>query len=138
MPHSDGHDAPWLIDEFVPSEAAVVDDVIVRFEYPVREPVGTSMFSVMCADLDQVENALCTIRAMVLQGDFDNQLAKASERILTNFSIILQVLTKVTKKTRSETELRILNVVIVASSQANNSSRYDARRQLRWPVERQL
>ena len=46
------------------------------------------MFSVMCADLDQVENALCTIRAvMVLQGDFDNQLAKASERILTDFSI---------------------------------------------------
>jgi hypothetical protein len=45
------------------------------------------MFSVMCADLDHVENARCAIRAMVLQGDFDNQLAKALERIRAKFSI---------------------------------------------------
>ena len=43
------------------------------------------MFSVQCADLDHVENALCTIRAMVLQGDFDDQLTKASADIRKKF-----------------------------------------------------
>jgi len=33
------HDAPWLIDELVPSEAAVVDDIVVGREDAVREPV---------------------------------------------------------------------------------------------------
>ena len=37
--HSDGHDAPWLVDEFVPCVAAVVEDIVVGFEDPVREPV---------------------------------------------------------------------------------------------------
>jgi len=37
----DGHDAPRLIDEAVPGEAAVVDDVIVGFEDAVRQPVVT-------------------------------------------------------------------------------------------------
>lgn len=36
---ADGHDAPWLIDELVPGEAAVIDDIVVRFEDAVREPV---------------------------------------------------------------------------------------------------
>ena len=40
LPHADGHDAPWLADEFVPGKAAVVDDVVVGFEDPVGEPVG--------------------------------------------------------------------------------------------------
>jgi hypothetical protein len=39
LPHADGHDAPWLTDEVVPGEAAVVDDVVVGFEDPVGEPV---------------------------------------------------------------------------------------------------
>ena len=39
LPHADGHDAPWLIDEVVPGEAAVVDDVVVGLEDPVGEPV---------------------------------------------------------------------------------------------------
>jgi hypothetical protein len=39
LPHSDGHDAPWLIDEVVPGEAAMVDDVVVGLEDAVREPV---------------------------------------------------------------------------------------------------
>jgi len=39
LPHSDGHDAPWLTDEVVPGEAAVVDDVVVGFEDAVRQPV---------------------------------------------------------------------------------------------------
>ena len=33
----DGHDAPRLIDEAVPGEAAVVDDVIVGFEDAVGD-----------------------------------------------------------------------------------------------------
>ena len=36
---ADCHDAPWLIDELVPSLAAVVDDVVVGCEDPVRQPV---------------------------------------------------------------------------------------------------
>ncbi len=43
------------------------------------------MFAVQCADLDQVEAALCTIRAMAWQGDFDDQLAKASAEIRAKF-----------------------------------------------------
>ena len=39
LPHADGHDAPWLADEVVPGEAAVVDNIVVGFEYPVGEPV---------------------------------------------------------------------------------------------------
>ena len=29
LAQSNGHGAPWLADEFVPGEAAVIDDVIV-------------------------------------------------------------------------------------------------------------
>lgn len=43
------------------------------------------MFAIQCADLDQVEAALCTIRAMAWQGDFDEQLAKASAEIRARF-----------------------------------------------------
>jgi hypothetical protein len=32
---ADGHDPPGLIDELVPSLAAMVDDVVVGFEDPV-------------------------------------------------------------------------------------------------------
>ena len=39
MAHSDGHDAPRLIDEPVPGEATMVDDVVVGFEDAVRQPV---------------------------------------------------------------------------------------------------
>jgi hypothetical protein len=43
------------------------------------------MFSDQCADLDQAEAALCTIRAMVLQGELDAQLTKASKDIRSRF-----------------------------------------------------
>ena len=36
---SDGHDSPRLLDEAVPGLTAVVDDVVVAAENPVREPV---------------------------------------------------------------------------------------------------
>ena len=39
MAQADRHDAPGLIDEAVPGEAAMIDDVVVGFEDPVRQPV---------------------------------------------------------------------------------------------------
>ncbi len=30
---------PWQVDELVPSETTMVDDVVVGFEYPVGEPI---------------------------------------------------------------------------------------------------
>jgi hypothetical protein len=36
LAHADGHYAPRLIDEIVPGEAAVVDDVVIGFEDAVR------------------------------------------------------------------------------------------------------
>ena len=39
LAQSDGHDAPGLIDELVPSLAAMVDEIVVGFEDAVREPV---------------------------------------------------------------------------------------------------
>ena len=45
---SDGHDGPRLIDEFVPSIAALVEDIVVGEEHAVGEPVSrtnSQMFS---------------------------------------------------------------------------------------------
>ena len=39
LAQSDGHDAPGLVDELVPCLAAVIDEIVVRFEDAVREPV---------------------------------------------------------------------------------------------------
>ena len=39
LAQSDGHDAPGLIDELVPSVTAMVDEIVVGFEDAVREPV---------------------------------------------------------------------------------------------------
>jgi len=39
LAQTDGHDAPGLIDEPVPSRAAMVDEIVVGFEDVVREPV---------------------------------------------------------------------------------------------------
>ena len=38
-PQSDRHDAPWLIGEAVPGEAAMIEDIVVGFEDAVRQPV---------------------------------------------------------------------------------------------------
>ncbi len=37
----DGHDFPRLIDERVPSVAAVVDDIVEGFENPIGQPILT-------------------------------------------------------------------------------------------------
>ncbi len=50
-----------------------------------KKPTWLCRIAVQCADLDQVEAALCTIRAMAWQGDFDDQLAKASAEIRAKF-----------------------------------------------------
>lgn len=42
-------------------------------------------FAIECADLDHVEAALCTVRSMVLKGDFDVQLTKVSADIRERF-----------------------------------------------------
>ena len=39
LAQSNGHDAPGLIDQLVPSVAAMVDEIVVGFEDAVREPV---------------------------------------------------------------------------------------------------
>jgi hypothetical protein len=43
------------------------------------------MFSIQCKDLDEAEHAFCTVRAMVLSGEFDDQLTKASADIRKRF-----------------------------------------------------
>ena len=53
-----------------------------------RQPVELKkgMFSVQCKDVSEVEEALVAVRAMVLNGDFDAQLTKASADIRKGFS----------------------------------------------------
>jgi hypothetical protein len=43
------------------------------------------MFAIQCPDLDHAEAALCTVRGMVLNGDFDTQLGKVSADIRSRF-----------------------------------------------------
>lgn len=73
LSHSYGHDAPWLIDEVVPSEAAMVDDVVVGFEDPIREPVVAHKLPDV---LNRVE--LGTSRRQRQEGDIgrDDQLGR--------------------------------------------------------------
>lgn len=53
-----------------------------------RQPMELKkgMFAVQCKDLDEVEHALCTVRAMVLQGSLDTQIATVSADIRERFS----------------------------------------------------
>jgi hypothetical protein len=39
LAQSDGHDAPRLIDQVVPSLATMIDEIVVRFEDAVGKPV---------------------------------------------------------------------------------------------------
>jgi hypothetical protein len=41
---SNGDDFPRHVDELVPGEATVIEDVVVGFENPVREPVVAHEF----------------------------------------------------------------------------------------------
>ncbi len=44
------------------------------------------MFSILCKDVGEIADALGTVRQMVLGGQFDDQLAKASTEIRKRFS----------------------------------------------------
>ena len=61
LAQSDGHDAPWLIDELVPCFAAMVDEIVIGFEDAVGEPV---VAHVLPDVLDRIE-----LRAFRRQGD---------------------------------------------------------------------
>ena len=52
-----------------------------------RQPIELKkgMFSIQCQDLDHVEAALCAVRAMILNGELDDQLVKASTDIRARF-----------------------------------------------------
>ena len=43
------------------------------------------LFSILCKDVSEIEGALGTVRQMVLGGQFDDQLAKASAEIRKKF-----------------------------------------------------
>ena len=43
------------------------------------------MFSIQCKNVSEVEEALGAVKAMVLSGEFDQQLAKASAEIRNKF-----------------------------------------------------
>ena len=73
LAHADAHDAPRLIDEVVPGEAAVVDDFVVGLEDAVRQPVVARELPDI---LDRVE--LGASRRQRQQGDVggDDQLGR--------------------------------------------------------------
>ena len=64
LAQSERHDAPWLIGEAVPGEAAMVEDVVVGFEDAVRQPVVAHELPDV---LDRVE--LGAFRRQRQQGD---------------------------------------------------------------------
>lgn len=79
-----------MIDGKQPRAAWVWMDEAGTYFLPIKYgrqqiELKKGMFSVECSDLDHVEAALCTIRGMVLNGDLDAQLAKASTDIRERF-----------------------------------------------------
>ncbi|MES2986614.1 MAG: hypothetical protein V4808_01785 [Pseudomonadota bacterium] len=79
-----------LIDGKKPRAAWVWMDEAGNYFLPIKYgrqllELKKGMFSIHCPDLDHAEAALCTIRAMVLQGDFDKQLEKVSTDIRSRF-----------------------------------------------------
>lgn len=81
-----------IIDGKQPRAAWVWMDEAGTYFLPIkygRQPLELKkgMFSIRCPDLDHVEAALCTVRAIILKGEFDDQLAKASTDIRARFQI---------------------------------------------------
>ena len=79
-----------MIDGKQPRAAWVWQDQTGKYFLPIKYgrqilELKKGMQAIECADLDHVEDALCTIRAMVWQGDFDDLLAKASSEIMGKF-----------------------------------------------------
>jgi hypothetical protein len=79
-----------MVDGKQPRAAWLWMDAAGTYFLPIkygRQPIELKkgMFSIQCADLDQAEAALCTIRGMILQGELDAQLGKASQDIRNRF-----------------------------------------------------
>lgn len=79
-----------MIDGKQPRAAWVWMDAEGKYFLPIHYgrhqiELQKGKFAIECTDLDHVEDALCTIRAMVLQGHFDTQLAKVSADIRGRF-----------------------------------------------------
>lgn len=79
-----------IIDGKQPRAAWVWMDEAGTYFLPIkygRQPLELKkgMFSIQCADLDHVEAALCAVRVMILTGELDDQLAKASTDIRARF-----------------------------------------------------
>ncbi len=56
LAHSDGHNFPRPVDEVVPGVTAMVDDIPIGREDPVREPVGADKLPGV---LDRVTEVCC-------------------------------------------------------------------------------
>jgi len=50
LAQSDGHDAPWLIDELVPGRTAMVDEIVVGFEDAIGEPIVAQAELLVCTE----------------------------------------------------------------------------------------
>ena len=79
-----------IIDGKQPRAAWVWMDEAGTYFLPIkygRQPLELKkgMFSIQCVDVDHVEAALCTVRAMILKGELDDQLARASTDIRKRF-----------------------------------------------------
>ena len=62
-----------------------------RYSIPIKYgrqqlELKKGMFSIECSDLNECQKALGIVRAMVLNGDFDDQLAKVSAEIRKKFA----------------------------------------------------
>ncbi len=80
-----------LIDGESPSGAWAWMDEAGNYFVPIKYgrqaiELKKGMFSIQCKTLDECEHALCTIRAMVMNGDFDTQITKVSGEIRKNLA----------------------------------------------------
>lgn len=78
-------------DGLLPRTAWVWMDGSGAYFLPIkygRNPIELKkgMFAIQCDDIGHAADALTTVRAMVLQGDFDAQLTKASTEIRAKFA----------------------------------------------------
>jgi hypothetical protein len=83
LTQSYGHDAPGLIDELVPSLAAVIDEIVVGFEDTIGKPVVAHELP---DGFDRVE--LRAFRRQGNNGDVGRHNAVAFNRLVAIASLI--------------------------------------------------
>jgi|TARA_R110002074_G_C12555186_1_gene667036 hypothetical protein len=79
-----------MIEGLTPRGAWVWMDEVGTYFVPIKYgrhqiELKKGMYSIQCKTLDECEHALCTIRAMVLAGEFDTQITKVSGEIRKKF-----------------------------------------------------